>query len=97
MDNEAWASVSLRWAMVLVLGATLPGGAQAGDLPDGRKLFTKYCAHCHSVRTLAPGLRNRYPADREDFLERYIASHHGPPDPVERKALVAYLNRAVGK
>jgi cytochrome c2 len=81
--------------MVLILGATLTGGAQAADVPDGRQLFKKYCTHCHSVRTLTPVVRNRQPAEREDFLVRYIASHHGPPNPVEPRALAAYLSKAV--
>ena len=92
VSDEAWDSVWLCWAAVLTLGATVLDGARAADLPDGQKLFRERCAHCHSVRRLTPALRNRLPADREDFLERFLVSHH-VPDPVERKALVTYLNK----
>ena len=97
VKNEPRASVALCWATVLILGATSFGCGQEAGLPDGRKLFAKYCALCHSVRTLTPVLRNHLPAEREDFLERFISSHHGPPDAVERKALATYLNKAVGE
>ena len=95
VNDEAWASVSLRWAAVLMLIATVFDGAQGADMPDGQKLFKERCARCHRVQKVAHALRNRLPADREDFLERFLAGHHAP-DPVERKALVAYVSEHAG-
>jgi hypothetical protein len=43
-----------------------------------------------------PPLRNRLPSDREDFLGRFLESHH-TSDPTERKAVAVYLNNQAGK
>ncbi|NWG86484.1 MAG: hypothetical protein HXY26_03070 [Hydrogenophilaceae bacterium] len=59
--------------------------------PDGKQVFKDRCALCHTVRKLAPELCEKLPAQRRDFLERYLASHHAP-DPAERKAVRDYLD-----
>jgi mono/diheme cytochrome c family protein len=96
VNDRAWASFSLWWAAVLTLGTTVLDGAQAADLPDGRKVFRERCALCHSVRSLMPPLRNRLPSDREDFLGRFLENHH-TSNPTERKAVATYLNNQAGR
>jgi len=95
MNDERRRSLLLCWIVLLALSATVLDGAWGADPFDGRKLFSQRCALCHSVRKPVAALRNRLPADREDFLQRFLVSHHAP-DPAERKAVIAYLIKQAG-
>lgn len=75
---------------VTVLSLTLPAVVPAAAPPDGAKLFQQRCPTCHSVRQVSANVRKRLPADRRDFLQRFLRTHHVHDDD-EREALVSYL------
>jgi hypothetical protein len=72
--------------------AVTPGWA---EVPDGRFIFNKRCATCHDAGALTERLAKMQNAERQTFLDRFLARHHAR-DRDERALIIDYLSKHRG-
>jgi len=97
--DAGWLGPSVpRTAVVAatLICLSLSAAVPAAVLPDGATLFKQRCASCHSLRQVSGRVQTRLPADRRDFLQRFLRTHHVHDDD-EREALVSYLTAEASK